>query len=275
MTSTATPSLAQSWVNPLPARLHKPAFGVFVLWVAADSVRLWLGEAWPEGWAFLGLGVWVAAALTLTIGLARRLPAQNVFAVAVLAGLFGFAIEALNVATQIPFGHRAYQGALGSRALGVAWYLPFVWVALAISGRGVARLILRPWRKLQYYGLWVMAAAIILTLLMALNYEAAGSRLDWWWRENRAGVWSWYGSPAVSLLGWGITTLLIYGFTTPWFLNKQPVKQPTDWHPLIVWEILLLWLILISGLQGAWSAVAVGTVSGLLAAGLAIRGGTW
>jgi hypothetical protein len=120
-----------------------------------------------------------------------------------------------------------------------------------------------------------MGTAILLTLALALSYEAAGAAGGWWWRENRPGVLAWYGAPLASVFGWLITTLLIYGFTTPWFLNKQPVKQPTDWHPLVVWEVLLVWLSVGNALHGLWGAVAVGLLTGVIAAVLALRGGTW
>ena len=263
------------WINTIPARWHQPALLVFLLLVVADAVRTWLRLPWPAAWTWLSVAPWALAALTLSIGLARRLPVQNVVAVAALAGLLGFGLEALNAATNIPFGHRQMADRAGAQVLGVAWFQPFLWISLAMAGRGVARLMLRPWRKLSYYGFWVMGTAIVLTLVMALAYEAAGGAGGWWWRENRPGVWAWYGAPLASVFGWLVTTLLIYGFTTPWFLNKQPVKQPTDWHPLVVWEILLMWLTLGNALNGLWIAVGVGLLTGIVAAALAIRGGTW
>ncbi len=263
------------WINTTPARWHKPVLGSFLLLVAADAVRGWLRLAWPSDWTWLSVAPWALAALTLSMGLARRLPVQNVVAVAALAGVLGFALEALNAATNIPFGHRQMSDLAGARVLGVAWFQPFLWVSLAMAGRGVARLILRPWRKLAYYGIWVMGTAILLTLAMALAYEAAGAAGGWWWRENRPGIPAWYGAPLASVFGWLVTTLVIYGFTTPWFLNKQPVKQPTDWHPLVVWEILLMWLTVGNALHGLWTAVVVGLLTGVIAAVLAIRGGTW
>ncbi len=250
-------------------------FALFLLWATADTVRAWLGLPWPAGWQGLGAGVWFAAALTLAVGLARRLPMQNVVAVVCLAAVMGSAVEALNAATNLPFGHRAMTDQAGIQTVGVGGYQPFLWVALAISGRGVARLILRPWRKLGYYGFWVMGAATLLTLVLVLMYEPFGTGAGWWWRENRAGAWNWYGAPVASVFGWVLTTLLIYGFTTPWFLNKQPVKQPTDWHPLLVWEGLLVWMVLGNAVQGAWTAVVVGAAVGTTAAVMAVRGGTW
>ena len=86
---------------------------------------------------------------------------------------------------------------------------------------------MRPWRKLTYYGFWVMGVAALLSLLTALALEPFAHARGWWVGETPRGVWAWHTAPWVDFLGWLLTTLAIYGFTTPWLLNKQPVKQPT------------------------------------------------
>ena len=275
MSSIESTETGESWVHPLPARLHKPIFALFLLLWGGELVRMGLHIAWPSGWEFLSPTVWMLASLTLAIGIYRRLPAQNVLSVVSLAALLGYLVELLNHATQIPLGHRMFNDRVGPVLAGVAWYQPWMWVALAISGRGVARLILRPWRKLQYYGLWVMGVAIGIALLTSIIYEPMGAHEGWWWRENLAGIWAWYGAPVASWLGWGMALLLIYGFTTPWFLNKKPVKQPTDWHPLWVWVLLLGWMTVSNCLHHSWLAVGVGSVIGVTVTFFAIRGGRW
>ncbi len=262
-------------MNPTPALIHKPVFGLFLLAVVAEIVRTWLGLQWPGNWAWIGPGIWVLAAGTLAVGLARRLPAQNVVAIAGIGGGIAVAIEALNGTTQIPFGQRTLSEQYGPVAFGVGWFQPFLWLATAMACRGAARLAVRPWRKLQYYGIWVMAVATLLALALALAHEAAGGGAGWWRRENRPGTWTWYECPWASMLGWALTTLVIYAFTTPWFLNKQPVKQPTDWHPLGVWTALMVWLLTLNGAQQHWMAVAVGGVATVVGVGAAIRGGRW
>lgn len=219
--------------------------------------------------------MWMVAALSLALGLARRLAVQNVVAVTLLAATLGTGIDLLNAHTSLPFGQRTLMDRAGPQTLGVAWFQPFLWVTLAIAGRGVARLILRPWRKLRYYGLWVIATATALALSMAIVLEPFAASSRWWWRLSRPGGWTWYGMPVTSALGWILTLLIIYGFTTPWFLNKQPVKQPTDWHPLLVWAVLALWLSVGNAQAGSWGAVLVGGVVGGVAAVLAVRGGRW
>src|SRR5205823_10968968 len=89
------------------------------------------------------------AATSLT-GLARRLPEQNVFMAAALIVAISFAIAGLAEKTGVPFGPRIYTDALGARILGVPWPIPLVWLVVIVNGRGVARLIMRPWRKTTY-----------------------------------------------------------------------------------------------------------------------------
>ena len=263
------------WVNPMPALLHKPVFGLFLLSILAEIVRIWLGLEWPERWSFLGPAPWIFATVTLSVGLARRLPAQNIVAISFVGGGIAVAIEALNAASQIPFGQRTFSERYGPVVFGVAGFQPFLWLTMAMACRGVARLAVRPWRKLQYYGIWVMAVATLLALALALVQEAAGGAAGWWRRENRPGTWTWYECPWASMLGWVLTTLVVYAFTTPWFLNKKPVKQPTDWHPLGVWTALMAWLTTLNLSQHHWAAAIVGGVATALGVGAAIRGGRW
>ncbi len=264
-----------SWVNPVPALMHKPVFGLFLLVVTAEIVRVWLRLEWPEAWAWLSPGVWGFAAATLAVGLSRRLPVQNVVSIACIGGGIAVAIELLNGTTQIPFGQRTLGERHGPVAYGLGWYQPLLWLAMAISCRGVARLAVRPWRKLQYYGIWVMAVATLLALALAMSHEAAGGGAGWWRRENRPGTSTWYECPWASMLGWILTTLVVYAFTTPWFLNKQGIKQPTDWHPLVVWTGLMVWLLALNLAQQHWAAVVMGAGAVGLGMGAAVRGGRW
>ena len=264
------------WRHPLPERLHKPVLGAFLLWLGVNLTVLALGLPWPSALPWLEGGVWLLAATTTLVGLARRLPLQNVVAVALIATGIAFAILWIGALTDIPFGRREFSARLGDRLVGqVPWTLPFLWVTLTVAGRGVARLILRPWRKLTYYGLWVMGLATLLSLTFDFALEPFAFIRGWWRWEALPGTPAWHSAPWVNFLGWTLTTLLIYGFTTPWLLNKQPVKQPTDWHPLLVWCSLLLLLGTVSALAGAWDAVSIIALLGCMSVTAAVRGGNW
>ena len=276
MTIDPAAAATPGWQNPLPGRLHKPVFGLFLGWLALALVGLALRLPWPAAAPWLDALLWPLAAATTLVGLARRLPLQNVVAVGLLAGGLGFAAHWVGEATDVPFGRREFSAVLGDRLLRqVPWALPFLWITLAVAGRGVARLILRPWRKLTYYGFCVMGVAALLALLFDLALEPFAHARRWWAWDTPRGVWAWHTAPWVNFLGWLLTTLALYGFTTPWLLNKQPVKQPTDWHPLLVWGLLLAFLTTGNALAGAWDAVALATIGGALVATGAVRGGRW
>jgi hypothetical protein len=70
----------------------------------------------------------------------------------------------------------------------------------------------------------------------------------------------------VNFIGWAVTTLLILAFVTPFLLNKRPVKNPPDYHPLVVWLVLSLLLLTGAAVHHLWLAtVTIAAQSGLLA----------
>jgi len=212
-------------------------------------------------------------AATSQLGLARRLPEQNVLMAATLIAAISFTIAVVAEKTRVPFGPRGYTAALGGKIFGVPWPMPLLWLVVVVNARGVARLILRPWRKTTYYGFWVIGLASLLAVVFDTGLEpfATRARHYWFW-ETHVNVLSWYGAPWVNSLGWFVTTLGILGFTTPWLINKQPVKQRTDYHPLTLWLLLNLYFATANALQQLWIAVAVSIVANGLVTAYAVRG---
>jgi hypothetical protein len=251
------------WNHPLPARLHKPVFGALLAGIAVDLTRAGLGLEWPADWIWLGTAPWLLAALSLLVGLARRLPLQNVAfaAVGVLVG--AAAVELLNARTGLPLGWRRADVGAGGALARMPWFAPWLWLTLLLAARGLARLALKPHRKLQFYGFWVMGLTTLLVLLAVLVVAPVAQIAGWWRAEatDRWWSWGWYHQPWLTLPAWGVTSLLLLAFSTPWLLNKQPVKQPTDLHPLAIWVALLSWLLGRQVIAGLWPA-AVG--SGLI-----------
>lgn len=257
--------------------LHKPVFIGFLLVYALAVVQLVL-KLEPNGfWGWVdGLLLMTAAATTL-VGLGRRLPTQNVFMVAVMVCGVGGLIQLISAYTHVPFGPLIYTDALGAKAFNLLPFtLPLLWVVVIVNSRGVARLIMRPWRKTTYYGFWVIGLTVVLALVFDLGLEPFATRVKRYWAWDVVpGPLTWHGAPWVNFLGWAVSVLGIMGFSTPWLINKQPVKQPTDYHPMIVW---LLWLGLFAlgcALDGRWSAVGVIVVCATVAISYAIRGARW
>lgn len=257
--------------------LHKPTFIIFlVLWAVNGALVLLKIEpprdaAWPE--ALLAL----SATATLLVGLNRRLPLQNVVLSTLMIAAFSGLLAAVNAKTGIPYGPRVFQDAAGWQILeGVPWSLLCLWIVAIVSSRGVARLIVRPWRKTKAYGFWVIGLTNLLALIFDFGLEPhAGAARRYWTWHVRSSVPEWYGAPWVNFLGWAVTLLGILFLTTPWLINKQPVKQPTDYHPLLVWLLLNVYLATSNWVHGCEAAAVLGVTAGFVAAVFAIRGGRW
>jgi len=70
--------------SPWAHRAHKPVFIAFLVCFAVAWVTLLLGVSFSKGWRWLEGLFWLLAAATSLIGLARRLPGQNVFMTATI-----------------------------------------------------------------------------------------------------------------------------------------------------------------------------------------------
>ena len=219
----------------------------------------------------------VTAAATTLLALARRLPLQNVLTAGIWIAGLATGILAVGAVTATPFGPFVYTEALGERVFGVVpWPLPLLWVVLVINARGVARLVLRPWRKTNYYGFWVIGVACALVVLFSLGFEPFASRVKTYWLWESAGtVRGWYSAPWVCFLGWFLAALTILALSIPWLINKHPVKQPMDYQPLIVWGLLNLWPALGNAAHQLWPPVALAVLGNALAVTWAVRGARW
>jgi uncharacterized membrane protein len=255
--------------SPRAQALHTTTFIAFLLCFTSAWVELLPGVP-PNGFARL---IWVPAAATSLVGLARRLPAQNVLMSGLLIAAVAFGFSVADVATGIPFGRRDYTGALGSRLLGVPWSIPLMWLAIIVNGRGVARLILRPWRDAPDYGFRVIG----LTGLLALSFDAAlepfATRVGSYWGWEAAGAMAtWYSAPWTNFPAWLVVALVILAVTTPWLINKRPVRDHVDDHPLAVWLLLNVYFLTGLVLHQLWPAVAMCLILNSLATVCALRG---
>src|SRR5437899_7727823 len=157
--------------SPWAHKAHKPVFIAFLVWFAVACVTLLLDVSFSEDWPWLEGLFWLLAAATSLLGLARRLPEQNVFMAAMLIAAISFTIAIVAEKTRVPFGPRGYTDALGGKISGVPWPMPLLWLVVIVNSRGVARLILRPWRKTTYYGFWVIGLASLLAVLLDTGLE--------------------------------------------------------------------------------------------------------
>ena len=258
-------------------RWHRPVFILFLItWTVNWLLLLLRIELTPEArWVEALLPLLAAATSLLALG--KRLPLQNVLmAAALIAGLSSL-ITAVGALSGIPFGPIVYGDAVGQQLFGVVpWTLPLLWLVLIVNGRGVARLIMRPWRKTNYYGFWVIGLTCALAVLFDLGFEpyAVTVKGYWLWLTGKT-VLSWHTAPWVNFFGWLISALGILVFTIPWLINKQPIKRAVDYHPLIVWLLLNLWVATGNALHDLWPAVAVTALGNAIAMVYAVRGARW
>jgi uncharacterized membrane protein len=229
-------------------------------------------------------GIWDAALLILALAatltsLCQQLPAQNVLLATVVIAFISGGILALGSTTGIPFGPVIYTTSGGPRFFdALSWFVPLLWIVVILNSRGVARMILRPWRKLRVYGYWLMGITTLLTLIFDLGLEpfATRARHYWLWSPTKIAV-DWYGTPLSNFLGWLVTTLLVLAFATPALMKKKPAKSRSgaDYHPLIVWISLNLLFIAGALSQHLTSAAIVSATACIAVIPFAVRGARW
>lgn len=92
------------------------------------------------------------------------------------------------------------------------WAFPAIWTNIVLNSRGVAKLLLRPWRSAKGYGFWLIGLGSLLATVILLPLKP-----------------SWIFLPFAALL-----QLL----TVPWLIDKKPVAPPPNYFPLWLWVAL-------------------------------------
>ncbi|MGH7942357.1 MAG: carotenoid biosynthesis protein [Limisphaerales bacterium] len=219
----------------------------------------------------------LATAATLT-ALWRWLPLQNLALAAVGIALIGGGFSALGARTNLPFGPFAYglaSGALMFKTL--PWAIPFLWVVIVLNSRGMARLMLRPWRKNKSYGFRVIGLTAVLVLVFDLALEPFAFRVKglWLWLPTTL-PWTWQGAPIINFVAWGLITALILLFVAPALIVKKPrSKRGPELHSLCLWLGAIVLCATGCAAHGFWAATIVDAVIAIVAAMFAIRGAMW
>jgi len=152
-----------------------------------------------------------------------------------------------------------------------------LWVIAIFNSRGVARLALRPWRKMKNYGYALIAGTTVLALAFDLAIEpyAAQIRHFWFWQPTKIPV-TWHGASPLAFLGWTFATLIIMGFTTPFLIRKQPGGHSSpDYAPVALWIGAVIFCAAGAAQAGIWSAAIVDAVFVVVTAGFCWRGAKW
>lgn len=220
------------------------------------------------------------AAVTSVLALNRHLPLQNLLPAAGLAALIGGAAHGFssNPNYSLPFGPVVFDSAAGASLFHfVPWTIPLLWVAALFDARGVARLMLRPWRKVKDYGFWLIGLTSILMVAfdVALEPYATYAKHLWHWQPTKI-IYTWGGATVLNFISWAGISLLVLMLATPALIRKQPGSPSApDFHPLALWLGALI--LFAAGAAGArlWWPLAVDAVIAIATAVFAVRGAKW
>jgi uncharacterized membrane protein len=275
VTKTAGRTAETASGNSLKIAQHV-LMGLFLIAAGLVMARLFVSIPLPVSERILDAVVLVLALASTLVSLAGQLPAQNVLLATAIVAAMGGGIHALGSLTGMPFGPIIYNPNSGLLFNTLPWFIPLVWVIVILNARGVARLILRPWRKLRVYGYWLIGITAALTLIFVLGMEPFATRLRhyWLWAPMKLPV-DWYGTPLTDFLGWLVAALLILGFSTPSLMKKKPAKSYPEYHPLIVWVAINLLFIAGALSQHLILAATVCAIPCIAVIPFSIRGARW
>lgn len=208
----------------------------------------------------------------------RQLPLQNVLLGACAIALIGGGFSALGARTDLPFGPFVFTSGSGQLMFKtLPWAMPLLWVVVVLNSRGVARLMLRPWRKTKTYGFRVIGLTAPLVLLFDVALEPFATRVKhlWLWLPT-AWPLTWQGASVMNFVSWALIAVLILLFVTPVLIVKKPrSKSRPDFYPLCLWLGALLLFGTGSAVNGSWPPVFVDAAIGIVVAIFAIRGAMW
>jgi putative membrane protein len=206
--------------------------------------------------------------LSVTHALLTRGPRAATALVAVTTG-GGLAVEALGVATGIPFGSYHYSAALGPRFVGVPLVIPLAWTwmawpawlaAVRLAGTGTWRIVLA--------GLGLASWDVFLDPQMV----AAGY---WTWLDQAPALPGVPGVPAGNYLGWLLVAVLLMALLEPAAGPAARATVGTDapMYTLYLWtfasSILAHAVFLDLPGSAGWGALAMSVVAVPLAVALA------
>ena len=235
-----------------------------------------LGVSGTPDFALLAL-ILLAGINSLT-ALSRQLSWQYVLPAGLIAAVLGSVAFLSSLFSGIPLGPLMFGPPAGAMFGGrLPWTVPLLWVLVIFNSRGVARLIMRPWRKIKTYGFWLIGLTVGFSVLFDLGMDPFLARLNryWLWQPTKLSV-TWEGAPLINFLGWTFVTLLILAFATPLLIKKQPgQKSVPDYHPLVLWAGAMLFFAVVCGQHGLWVPATLDIVAVAVALVPAIRGGRW
>jgi uncharacterized membrane protein len=218
----------------------------------------------------------LATASSISI-LTRHLPVQSVLFAAFITAFIGTVAHGLSARTGLPLGPLSFGESIGPQLFNtVPWTVGLLWIIAVFNSRGVARLVLRPWRKVKNYGFLLIGLTAGLALVFDLALEPfAHLKHFWLWLPTKIPV-NWYGASPVSFLGWTFVVLIILAIIMPYLIRKQPGNPSApDFAPLILWLGAMLLFAVNAARSAQWPALGLDVVAALLVAVFSLRGARW
>jgi uncharacterized membrane protein len=263
--------------STIPRTLDHTLNGLFLLTFGLVWLKIVLAFPALEKIDWLEGALLLSAMVCAVTAVSRTLPFQNVLWGAVVIGCIGGMAHAIGFLASIPFGPYVYTPAAGPKIFGLLpWAIPLLWILFIYSSRGVARLILKPWRKTRVYGFWLMGLTVVLSLILDLGMDPFASRLKhyWIWELTRF-PYDWHGTPLTSFLGWTVTAAFVMVFVTPMLINKKPGSSSMEYRCSIIWILLNVLFVTVAVTHEFWLAAGVVTVGTAAALIFAVRGAKW
>jgi len=209
--------------------------------------------------------------------LALQLPLQSVLFAAFITALIGSTTHGLSARTGLPLGPLSFGTTAGPQLFNtVPWTVGLLWIIAIFNSRGVARLMLRPWRRVKNYGFLLMGltAALAVAFDLALEPFARVKHL-WLWQPTKIPI-TWHGASPLSFLGWTVVSMLILAIIMPYLIRKQPGNPSApDFTPLALWIGAILLFSVNAAQASLWAAVALNTALATIAVFFSWRGAKW
>lgn len=262
----------------MPFALSKNSVAPVLAWLAAALAVAASIPSLASG--NLDLTLIVVATMAGIFAACRQLPLQNVLVASGFAALIGGVAHVLsaNPNLAMPFGQLTFTPNAGGKIFNsLPWTVPLLWIFAVLNSRGVARLILRPWRKQKNYGFILIGVTAVLVtgFDLALEPFAAHVKHFWLWQPTKF-PWTWHGASPLNFVGWFFVTVLILAFATPSLMKKIPGSSGgTEFVSASLWFGAVTLFAVGAALAGFWTVMVVDAVLIIVTAVFCWRGVKW
>ncbi len=216
MTSQATGRESAWWWVP----------GVGMVVTIALQLMWPLTPSGPERAELTAATVVIFAATSLAHALIHRGVGWTVGFVAITIG-WTWLVEAVGVASGMPFGTYSYGSDLGSTVLGVPWLIPLAWLMFAYPALWAGQVLTRQWAA----GNRLVGITISAWTMMAWDFFLDPQMVGegyWKWSEPFTALPGLDAIPATNFAGW---------FATAWVLFAVMNLLPRDDSALAAWAV--------------------------------------